>query len=74
MAAAASSAPAGELAELPTLAVEHSASWGPGDAQVGLPQFAQLPFRLFSRSSRIGKAADFGNFLRPQNRALPRLE
>ena len=69
MASAAAPAEAA-LAELPSLAVEFCSTWGPGDSQLGLPQFAQLPFRLFSRTSRIGKAADFGNFLRPQNRAF----
>lgn len=45
---------------MPDLAV-NSDSWGP----TTLPaQYEAVPFASFSKSDRLGKCADFGNFLR----------
>ena len=43
------------------------AKWGPPQG-CQFPSFDQLPFRAFSRTTRIGKVADFGGFLRFQQR------
>jgi len=44
-----------------------SATWGPPPG-CQFPAFDQLPFRVFSRATKIGKVADFGSFLRFQQR------
>jgi hypothetical protein len=53
----------GALCSLPPLDISFSDSWGP-PSHVLFPSFDRLPFRLFSRTSKIGKVADFGGFLR----------
>jgi hypothetical protein len=52
-------APATSLAE---------GSWGPPSA-CRFTDFDRVPFRMFSRSAKVGKVADFGNYLRPMMRA-----
>ena len=53
-----------ELEALPSLDICFGASWGPPADRILFPAFDRLPFRLFSRSAKIGKVADFGSFLR----------
>ncbi len=63
-------APAAALARLtldaPAASVSDS-SWGPPAACM-FAEFDGTPFRLFSRSAKVGKVADFGGYLRPMMR------
>ena len=65
----ADASPRGGEEALPPLDITFSASWGPPTDKIVFPAFDKLPFRTFSRNSKIGKAADFGGYLRASMRA-----
>lgn len=44
--------------------VHFSTTWGPPKDKCMFPEFDLLPFRTFSRNTKIGKVSDFGGYLR----------